>query len=168
MTDRPTRPEEITLVVAVAENGVIGADGAVPWHYPEDLGRFKETTMGHPVIMGRRTFESIHERLGEPLPGRLNIVLSRSDPDLPPEVQRARDIESALGIAGEADPNLGFVIGGQTVYEQFLPRADRMVWTEIHDTYEGDTRFPTVDWEEWTEIEREDREDLSFVVYERQ
>jgi dihydrofolate reductase len=158
---------EVVLVAAVAENGVIGNDGEMPWHYPEDLRRFKERTMGHPVIMGRRTFESIHARLGEPLPGRTNVVLT-SDPSLLPDgVVPATSIEAAIGAAAETGAETAFVIGGASVYEQFVSRADRLAITEIDAEYEGDTYFPTVDWERWRETDRDETDDLAFVEYER-
>ena len=155
------------LVVAVAENGVIGVDGAIPWDYPEDLKRFKKLTTGHPVIMGRRTYESIVSRLGRPLPDRLNIVLSRQDLSLPSGGVQARSVEEAIELAEETDSEVAYVIGGAAVYEAFLPLADRLYRTEIHDTYEGDTEFPEWDPSAWVEVEREDHEELSFVVYER-
>ena len=158
---------KIALVVAVAENGTIGADGEIPWHHPDDLAHFKETTVGHPVIMGRRTYESIVDRLGGPLPDRLNIVLSSGSPDLLPGARHARDIDEALEVARQTDSDVVYVVGGRTVYEAFLPRADRIHYTEIHDTYEGETTFPAWDQSAWTEVEREDRGDLSFVVFER-
>lgn len=159
---------KLALVVAVAENGVIGAEGSIPWHYPADLARFKERTVGNPVIMGRRTYESIVERLGEPLPERTNVVLSRQDLVLPEGAVQAQGIEEALDIAEETGTDVAYVVGGADVYEQFLPRADRLVWTEILESYEGDTRFPAVDWDAWEEVHREDRGDLSFRIYERQ
>ncbi len=158
---------KLALVVAVAENGVIGADGDIPWDYPEDLARFKETTMGHPVIMGRRTFESILERLGEPLPGRTNIVLSTQDLDLPEDAVQAGSVTEAIETAEETGSAVAYVVGGADVYRQFLPRANRLIWTEIHESYDGDTCFPTFDRDAWTEVSREDRSDLSFVIYER-
>lgn len=158
---------KLALVVAVAENGVIGADGDIPWHHPEDLARFKRRTVGHPVIMGRRTYESIVERLGQPLPERLNIVLSTSDLDLPDGAEQAESLEAAIDRAEATGTDVAYVVGGATVYRQFLPLADRLVWTEVHDTYEGDTYFPSVDREAWTEVSREDAGDVSFVVYER-
>lgn len=158
---------KLALVVAVAENGVIGVDGDIPWDHPEDLARFKQTTIGHPVIMGRRTFESILERLGEPLPGRTNIVLSTQDLDLPDGAVQAGSVTDAVETADETGTSVAYVIGGATVYRQFLPRADRLHWTEIHETYEGDTYFPSVDRDAWTEVSREDRSNLSFVVLER-
>ena len=168
----------VALIAAVAENGVIGRDGELPWYYPEDLRRFKEVTMGHPVVMGRRTYESIVERLGEPLPGRTNVVLTSGELDAPEGVLRADSIREALDLARDASSEddsdrdapgerVIYVIGGTSVYEQFLDRADRLVLTEIHDSYEGDAYFPEVDWSAWEERARDDREALSFVTYER-
>jgi dihydrofolate reductase len=165
--DRPT----IALIAAVAENGVIGVDGEMPWHLPADLRHFKNTTMGHPVIMGRRTYESIAAEIDGPLPGRTNIVLSRGSPTLPEDVIVTDSIEAAVEAATEVqtdcETDTAYVIGGATIYEQFLPQADRLVLTEIESTYEGDTEFP--DWEpsEWQEIERETRDGFSFVEYRR-
>lgn len=124
--------------------------------------------MGHPVIVGRKTFERIVDRLGEPLPGRTNVVLSRSTPDLPDGVLLANSPAEALAVAIERDDRV-FVIGGGAVYEAFLPIADRLVLTEIHACYEGDTEFPA--WppgDEWRERDRDDYEELSFVIYERE
>jgi len=159
---------EIALIAAVADNRVIGRNGEMPWHIPADLRHFKETTMGHPVIMGRRTYESIAADIGGPLPDRTNIVLSRGSPDVPEEVVVVDAIERAVGAARKvADTETVYVIGGATIYEQFLPRADRLVLTEIHESYEGDTRFPAWNREEWTERRREDHDGFSFVEYER-
>ncbi|MFO7832573.1 MAG: dihydrofolate reductase [Halohasta sp.] len=163
--DAPT----IALIAAVADNGVIGRNGEMPWHLPADLRHFKQTTTGNPVIMGRLTYDSIAADIGGPLPDRTNIVLSRSEPDLPDEVVVVDSIEQAVDAARAAagDTETVYVIGGATVYEQFLPQADRLVLTEIHDSYEGDTRFPEWDPEAWTEQERSDHEGFSFVEYER-
>lgn len=164
-----TDPEpdlEVVLVAAVADNGVIGRDGGMPWRFPEDLRRFRETTTGHPVVMGRRTYESIAARLDGPLPDRTNVILTRDDPDLPGEVVRASSIEAALEAAAERD-DVVYVVGGATVYEQFLPLADRLLLTEIHDDYEGDTCFPERNPEEWREVGREGRERFDFVEYVR-
>jgi len=158
---------EIALVVAVAENGVIGRDGELPWHYSEDLKHFKATTMGHPVVMGRRTYEGIVDGLGEPLPGRTNVVLTSQDRSFPDGAVRADSIESALDVARGTDSDVAYVVGGATVYEQFLDRADRLVWTEVAGTHEGDTYFPAVEWDDWRETAREDHDDLSFVEYVR-
>lgn len=160
-----------TLIAAVAENGVIGDDGTIPWEYPADLRRFKRLTTGHPVVLGRRTYESITERLGGPLPDRRTIVLSGSDPDVPSDVLVAESVAEAAELAREAaadvDVSEVFVAGGATVYEAFFPLADRLELTEIHRNFDGDTRFPSWNRDEWREIEREDREEFSFVTYER-
>ncbi|MFB6096356.1 MAG: dihydrofolate reductase [Haloferacaceae archaeon] len=175
----PTAGLEITLIAAVAANGVIGADGDMPWYYPADLQHFKETTTGHPVIMGRRTYESIVAGIDGPLPDRTNVVLSTRDLDLPEGAVLAESVEAAIRAARDAldgdgpsatddagDPEV-FVIGGASVYEQFLPLADRLVITEIPDEPAGDTRFPDWDDDVWTEVEREQTDDLAFVTYER-
>jgi len=158
---------ELVLIAAVAENGVIGDDGGMPWHYPADLAHFKETTMGHPVILGRRTFESIAAQLDGPLPGRTNIVLSRSDPEVPEGVVVVESVEAAVEATIEAGVETAYVAGGATVYEQFLPLADRLVLTEVPGEPEGDTRFPEWDSEEWVEVERVEDGELAFVTYER-
>ncbi|ACV49112.1 MULTISPECIES: dihydrofolate reductase [Halomicrobium] len=158
---------EIVLVAAVAENGVIGTDGELPWHYSEDLAHFKETTMGHPVVMGRRTFEGIVADLGEPLPGRTNVVLTSQRRDFPDGAVGAGSLTAAVGAARETGSETAYVVGGATVYEQFLPDADRLVLTEVHDQYEGDTYFPEVAWDDWREASRDDRGELSFVEYVR-
>lgn len=156
----------VTLVAAVAENGVIGSEGGMPWYYPEDLKHFKRTTVGHPVVMGRTTYESIVARIDGPLPDRLNVVLSSRDLDLPEGAVHAGSVDEALSVAADHDDEV-FVVGGATVYEQLLDRADRLVLTEIHERHDGDTYFPEWDREDWTEVERDDRAALSFVTYER-
>ncbi|MHC3439015.1 dihydrofolate reductase [Natrialbaceae archaeon A-gly3] len=162
---------EVTLIVAVAENGVIGRDGEMPWHIPADLKHFKRETTGHPVIMGRITYESILEGLGEPLPGRTSIVLTSRDIETPENVVLARDLEDALEKAQEAaetrhdGADRVYVAGGGTVYEQFLPAADRLVVTEVEAEPDGDTRFPAWDDDEWREVSRDDRDDVAFVEY---
>ncbi len=156
----------LVLIAAIAENGVIGSDGGMPWHYAEDMRHFKETTMGHPVVMGRTTYESISGQLGGPLPGRTNVVLSRSNPDLPEEVVLVHSIEEAIAEIEKLD-DTGYITGGAAVYEQFLPHADEMVLTEIHEAYEGDTYFPEWDESEWREVERDEHEAFDFVRYER-
>ena len=160
----------LALVAAVAENGVIGVDGGMPWHYPEDLRRFKETTMGHPVVMGRRTYESIASRLGGPLPGRTNVVLSRrADLDLPEGAVHAADVEAALAAAAAAldgDRETAYVAGGGSVYEQLLPEADELHVTEIPEAPDGDAHFPEFG-AEWVEVDRETAGELAFVTYRR-
>lgn len=158
---------DLVIIAAVAANGVIGAEGGIPWHHPEDLRHFKETTMGCPVIMGRRTYESIARELGGPLPGRTNVVLSRSDPDLPDEVVVADSPDEAVAAAEATGAGTAYVAGGGAVYEAFLDRADRLVLTELHDVHEGDTVFPARDSARWREVGREERDEFDFVVYER-
>ena len=171
---------KIAIIAAVADNGVIGAGGELPWHYPADLRHFKQTTMGRPVIMGRRTFESIVDRIGEPLSGRTSVVLTtrgidggdvdRNPTDIGPDsgVAVAVDsIESAIAAAERTGADVAYVIGGASVYEQFLSRADRLLITEIEEAYEGDTHFPAFEDEEWTEATREEHSELAFVTYER-
>ena len=161
---------KVALVAAVAENGVIGSDGEMPWHYPADLRNFKETTMGHPVVMGRKTYESIEDRLGGPLPGRTNVVLSRRDSlDLPEGAVHARDLEAAFEAAEAAldsDRGTVYVVGGATVYEACLDRADELVVTEIPEAPDGDAYFPDIG-SGWAERDRERVGDLDVVTYRR-
>jgi dihydrofolate reductase len=161
---------EIVLVAAVAENGVIGRDGGMPWHCPADLRQFKETTTGHPVIMGRRTYDSIAADVGGPLPDRTSIVLTR-DPEslsVPEEVVVVDGVEPALSAAAARD-SVVYVVGGATVYEAFLPRADRLRLTRIPTSPDGDTRFPDWDADAWRETVREPLGDdgPELVEYER-
>ncbi len=149
----PQEPE-IVLVAARAQNGVIGHRGRIPWHVPADLRHFKKITWGHPVVMGRRTFES----LPGPLPGRLNIVLSRRRGlELPEGVLQARDPEEALLLAAKRMPDRSvMVIGGEAVYRIFLPRAGRLELTEVALTPEGDAIFPDFDEAAYQEVWREE------------
>ena len=156
---------DVVMIAAVAANGVIGRDGTLPWHLPDDLAHFKATTMGDPVIMGRRAFEDILEKLGRPLPGRTNIVLTRTDPDLPPAVTVARSVEDALEEAFATGSGRAFVAGGACVYGQFLDRADEMVLSELHASVDGDVRFPQIDRSAWIENARERREAFDIVWY---
>lgn len=141
----------ITLIAARAANGVIGRDNAMPWHLPADLRRFKALTMGKPVIMGRRTFESI----GRPLPGRLNIVLSRSMPR-GERVVVVPDVDAALAEARATGTDEAMVIGGGEVYRLFMPFADRLELTEVHLEVEGDATFPEPEPLLWRETGREE------------
>jgi dihydrofolate reductase len=153
----------LALIVAHDPNLVIGKDGTLPWHYPEDLKYFKRVTMGHPILMGRGVFEELDE---EPLPGRENIVLSRSKTY--DHVPTFSSIEEALDYLRLAD--LVFVIGGGEVYRQTISKADKLFVTEINETFDGDTYFPEYRNDigsVWKEIKREDHPELSFVVYER-
>jgi dihydrofolate reductase len=149
----------------VASNGIIGAKGELPWRLPEDLKHFKRLTMGHPVIMGRRTWES----LKGPLPGRENIVVTRNRGYEAPGAAVAGSLEGALALcAGEA---VVFVIGGSTLFDESLPIAAGLVITEIHKDFEGDTWFPQYDRSRWKESQREqhvtaDGTKFDFVLYE--
>ena len=152
----------ITIVAAVARNGVIGVDGGLPWHISDDLARFKRLTMGHTMVMGRVTYESI----GRPLPGRTTVVIT-TDPDWSAEgVERAGSIEEALAMAA-ADGDDFFVVGGAETYHQALALADVLELTEVDAEPEGDTYFPLVDWSQWRQVSREDHPGFSFVTYHR-
>ncbi len=163
---------ELVAIVAVADNGVIGNEGGMPWQIPADLAHFKETTMDHPVIMGRVTYEGIVETLGEPLPGRTTIVLTSQDLETPDNAVTAGGLAAAIEAADHAarerhDTDRVFVAGGATVYEQFLPAIDRLVVTEVHDDPDGDTSFPDWDREAFREVSRNERDGFAFVEYVR-
>lgn len=159
---------KISLVAAVSKNNVIGNKGKLPWHLPADMHHFRELTMGKPVIMGRKTFESI----GKPLEGRESIVMT-SDPNYQAEGRVVvHSIEEALKAA-EGNEEV-VIIGGGKIYEEFLPQADRIYLTEIHQDFEGDTYFPEFDQNEWQETSRQDFEAdeknqfaYSFLTLER-
>lgn len=141
--------DKLSLIAAVAANGVIGAENRLLWHISEDLRHFKMTTAGHSVLMGRKTWES----LGRPLPGRRNIVITRQQGYGAAGCEVVGSLDEALALcAGEEEV---FVIGGGEVYRQALPRASRLYLTLVHREYEGDTFFPEVDPEEWTEVYRD-------------
>lgn len=157
----------ITIIAAIARNGVIGRDNRLIWHIPRDLRRFKRLTMGHALIMGRKTFDSI----GRPLPGRRNIVITRQSNFAPDGVEVVHSLEQALALVGDAP---AFVIGGGEIYRQALPRAERLELTLVDADFEGDVRFPEIDWREWTEAERRTLEasesvpfDYSFCTFVR-
>lgn len=158
---------KLSLVAAVAANGVIGADGEMPWHYPEDLAHFRRTTVGHPVILGRRTFETVRERLGGPLPERHNVVLTHRPGSLPDGVVAADSTAAAVRAAGATGASTAYVVGGASVYEQFLPEADELLLTELDDSVEGDTTFPPVEWNRWREVRRQPYEAFDIVTYRR-
>ena len=164
----------IIFVVAMAENGVIGAGGGLPWRLPTDLKRFRRLTWGKPVIMGRKTYQSI----GKPLEGRDNIVISRQSDFSPDGVSVARSFDDALTIAehlaAARDGADVAVIGGGRVFRAALPKADRIEMTIVHAEIEGDTTFPALDEAEWREVSNEkcprgekDSHETSYVVFER-
>ena len=154
----------VTLVAAVARNGVIGADGGIPWHLPGEQRLFKELTLGHVLVMGRRTYESI----GGPLPERTTIVVTRR-PDWTaddPGVLVAASVPAAVNMGLSIDDDV-FVVGGTQVYADALPRADRLALTFVDAEPEGDTFFPEVDWSQWRETGRTPGEGWTHVTYER-
>ncbi|MBL8385088.1 MAG: dihydrofolate reductase [Burkholderiales bacterium] len=173
----------LSMIVAMAANRAIGRDNRMPWHLPPDLTHFKRVTLGHPVIMGRRTYESILATLGRPLPGRLNVVISRrldyradpgrlAAPDTPPRVVDSPAAARAAAAASGADE--AFVVGGAEIYRAMLPAAARLVVTEIARDFDGDAFFPPIDPRLWREVARapqprggEPAVDYAFVEYHR-
>lgn len=167
ISSSPTSPHPLMIVSAIAavsRNGVIGREGRMPWHEPEDLKRFKAITTGHAIVMGRKTFESI----GRPLPGRRNIVLTRRPgPRFPEGVLHFNSLEAALQACEELGETEVFVIGGAEIYAVALPLCDRLYLTRIDREVLGDTEFPPWNADEWTETARERRGDLTFLTFER-
>jgi dihydrofolate reductase len=159
---------KISIVVAMAANRVIGQDNQLPWHLPADLKHFRQTTMGKPILMGRKTYESI----GRPLPGRTNIVITRDSAYSAAGCEVVNSIDAAIAAAGEQDEVM--VIGGAELYRQVLPRADTIYQTRIHEAFAGDTFFPEISNSEWHQVARIDYEadennphDYSFIRLER-
>lgn len=158
----------ISSIVAVAENGVIGLDGDIPWYLSSDFKYFKKTTMNAPIIMGRNCFESI----GRPLPKRQNIIISRDPFYVVSGAFVVHSIKEALELASENSPEECFIIGGGEIYKQTIHLWDKLYYTEVHMTPEGDTFFPEVNWEEWSLIsrtyhEKEEKDDCdcTFKVF---
>ncbi len=161
----------LAIIAAVADNRVIGRDGGLPWRLPADLKRFKALTLGHHLLMGRRTYET---DVGGPLPGRTVVVISRGSPELPAGVRLAASLDEAVEIARAAGDPEPFVAGGAEIYRQALPRVDRLYLTRVHARPEGDTRFPPYDEAEWREVSRDEQpaDDANpyaqtFLVYDR-
>lgn len=165
---------ELAVIVAAAANGVIGRNNALPWHLPEDLRYFKRVTMGKPIVMGRKTYESI----GRPLPGRANIVISRQENYAPEGVHVVSGLAEALALAEDIALIDGstelMVIGGAEIYRAALPIARRLYLTQVHAEVEGDAYLPDIDWKQWREVSRQRHSggdgnpyDYSFVVFER-
>jgi len=155
---------KITAIVAMADNNCIGQNNDLPWHIPADLKRFKELTTGKPVIMGRKTFDSIFARLGKPLPNRTNIIITRQNIQIPGVIV-CHDIESAVeqgrAEAEHDDANTDNEIiigGGAEIYRQALPFTDRIYLTRVHKDVDGDAWFPQIPPEEWQEDEKQDFE----------
>lgn len=158
----------VSLVVAMAENNVIGKDGGLPWHIPADLKYFKAVTMGKPIVMGRRTYESI----GRPLPGRLNIVVTRDPSRRWDGVEAVQSLPKALERAAADGADEIMIIGGGDLYRAALPLAHRIYLTRVHEAVEGDTVFPDLDPAEWREHSCERKDDIhrvpvSFEILER-
>jgi dihydrofolate reductase len=158
----------ISIIAAVASNGVIGWRNALPWHLPADLRYFKRLTLGHHLIMGRKTFESV----GKGLPGRTTIVVTRSKRFSGKGIRCAASIEEAIDSVRKDEEV--FIAGGAQVYEQTLALADRMYLTRIHQEFQGDTYFPDFDESQWTLASRQDHPSddehpysFSFLVYEK-
>jgi dihydrofolate reductase len=156
------------MVVATANNRVIGKDNDMPWHLPADLAYFKKTTLGKPVIMGRKTYESI----GRPLPGRQNIVISRDINYKAEGVETVTSVDAALALVSEVEEVM--VIGGGAIYQHCLPAADRLYITHIEAEIEGDTQFPFYDTNIWKKVsssirlaDENNAYNLEFCVYEK-
>ena len=163
---------KISLIVAVAENGVIGKDNDLIWHLPKDMRFFKETTMGHHVIMGRKNFESIPERF-RPLPNRTNVVITRQSDYQAEGCVVVNSLEAALEVAQHNGDKEPFIIGGGQIYKLALEGnlVEKIYLTKVHHSFEGDTFFPELS-EEWKEVNREDHEadekhacDFSIISY---
>lgn len=136
---------DIVLVAALDEGSVMGADGGIPWYLPEDLRHFKRTTMGHPLVMGRKTYET----LPMALPGRHMIVITHQKDYQAPDAQVVTSLEEALRVARAQNTGAAMISGGATIYDQTLPFADRLILTVVHGNFEGDTFFPDFDSEDW-------------------
>lgn len=159
-------PAHLTLIVAVDANNGIGIDNQLPWHLPEDLAHFKRTTSGHPIIMGRRTFDSI----GRPLPNRRNIVITRNTDWKHEGVEAVTSIEAAKALVPDAP---AFIIGGGQIFADTLSVADRLIVTHIDKEFDCDAFFPAIDAATWQEVARESHHsetagfDYDYVTYER-
>jgi len=157
----------LSIIVAMAENRVIGTDNDLPWHLPADLKYFKKTTLGKPIIMGRKTFDSI----GRPLPGRQNIVITRNADWAHEGVDVAVSVDDAIVLAGNAEEVM--ITGGAQIYDLSLPQIDRLYITEVALSVDGDAKFPELNMQEWQEVSREnypaedDKPAYAFVVYDR-
>lgn len=156
----------LTLIVATDRHAGIGVNNTLPWRLKEDLAFFKRTTSGHPIIMGRKTFDSI----GRPLPNRRNIVVTRNTDWAADGVERATSLAEATRMAGDGEV---FVIGGAQIYAEAMRMADRLIVTEIDAVFDCDAFFPTIDPAEWSEVSREPHRsaengwDYAFVIYQR-
>ena len=161
---------KISIIVAKASNHVIGLNNEIPWHLSADLKKFKKITMGHPILMGRKTYESI----GRPLPGRRNIIISRNVDYEQTGCLVFNQVEEAVNACQKQGEEELFVIGGASLYEEMLPKANRLYLTQIHKEFEGDTFFPYINEQDWKEVARENVDSdktvdfkYSFLALER-
>ncbi|MDP0560991.1 MAG: dihydrofolate reductase [Candidatus Endonucleobacter sp. (ex Gigantidas childressi)] len=158
---------KVAMIAAVAENNTIGMNNKMPWHLPGDLKYFKAVTMGKPIIMGRKTFES----LGRPLPGRVNIVISRDESYWHAGIHVVHGLSDALSLAVDIATTDGvdelIVIGGAEIYRQALPQAERLYLTRVYHSFEGDTFFPDFNDSQWQETSREDHvtDEVPYLTY---
>lgn len=158
----------ISLIVAAADNNVIGIDNKMPWHIPDDFKHFKSVTLGKPCIMGRKTFESIIAQLGRPLPGRTSIVISRSGFEHEGAIS-CTSLQEAIAAAHNEQADEIMIIGGAQIYAQALAQklVDRIYITRVHQTPQGDAFFPELDTSEWIEASRDERGEYSFITLNR-
>jgi dihydrofolate reductase len=166
---QPLVPELVLIAAVAEENRVIGNNKDLPWHIPEDLQHFKELTTGHALVMGRRTFESIVHQFGGPLPDRRMVVLTRQHTfDEYSGVETHASVDAAMEAV--ADEEVVFIGGGESIYRQFLPRADRLELTLVEGAYEGDTYFPPFEHlvgDVFAPTQVDERDGFRFVTYER-
>ncbi|MEJ0021127.1 MAG: dihydrofolate reductase [Candidatus Doudnabacteria bacterium] len=156
----------LTLVAAVAKNGVIGSQNSMPWYIPEDLKHFKDVTIGKTCLMGRNTFDSIMQKLGKPLPGRKNVVISRhTDWQVPDGVEVYSSVEDALENLQAEDEVM--VTGGGQIYAQLIDQADKLIITHIHREIDGDVLFPEIDPAKWKKVSEKPHKEFSWTTYER-
>ena len=153
----------LALVVAMTSDRVIGRDGDMPWHIPEDLKHFRRVTVGHAIIMGRKT----HESIGRPLPKRRNIVLTRNDEARFDGCEVAHSLDAAIQLARQGGDEEPRIVGGGAIYEMALPLATKLFLTEVDLDVEGDTFFPVYDPSEWHEVDRREGEGVTYRTLER-
>ena len=156
----------LAAMVAVSKNGVIGKDNALPWHYKRDLQYFKEVTYGHTVLMGRKTFDSIINKLGTPLPGRKNVVVTNNPTFSYPDVEVVLDLKEYIRLHQDTKEEI-FVIDGAQIFLETLKACDRLYITHIDKAYEGDVFFPNIDLSLYKIVKQESEDVLNFVVYEK-
>jgi len=152
----------IALISAMTKEGVIGNQNTLPWHLPEELKYFKELTLGKPVVMGRKTFQSMNER---PLVKRQNIVLTKERNFLRQGITVVHSVQEAIKVAGKAEELM--IIGGASIYAAFLPLASRLYLTLIHQDYSGDTLFPVLNWEEWELVSQQEMVEFTVKILDR-